>query len=159
MLNISWIFPSVVISNIQVLALSECWLCKFSAKWHQPLIIINDILSQENERVNFKLKFEFSSQLNLIINLLGTPSLDDLCRAGASEGATKYILQKGHRAVSEKEAHLVYTLWNLRHLSGVLFLKTFDSNVHLQHMVLSSYQERNDNESNLLHWPFKIVLK
>lgn len=74
------------------------------------MIIINDILSQENKRVNFKLKFEFSSQLNLIINLLGTPSLDDLCRAGASEGATKYILQKGHKAVSEKEAHLVYTL-------------------------------------------------
>ena len=39
-------------------------------------------------------------QLNLIIDLLGTPSLDDLCRAGASEGATKYILQKGHKAVS-----------------------------------------------------------
>ena len=101
--------------------------------------------------MNFKLKFEFSSQLNLIINLLGTPSLDDLCRAGASEGATKYILQKGHKAVSEKEAHLVYTLRNLRHLNGILFLKTFDSNVHLQHMGLSSYQERNDNGSNLLH--------
>lgn len=41
-----------------------------------------------------------SFQLNLIIDLLGTPSLDDLCRAGASEGATKYILQKGHKAVS-----------------------------------------------------------
>ena len=39
-------------------------------------------------------------QLNLIIDLLGTPSLDDLCHAGASEGATKYILQKGHKAVS-----------------------------------------------------------
>lgn len=39
-------------------------------------------------------------QLNLIIDLLGTPSLDDLCRAGASEGATKYILQKRHKAVS-----------------------------------------------------------
>ena len=39
-------------------------------------------------------------QLNLIIDLLGTPSLDDLYRAGASEGATKYILQKGHKAVS-----------------------------------------------------------
>lgn len=54
-----------------------------------------------------------SFQLNLIIDLLGTPSLDDLCRAGASEGATKYILQKGHKAVS-------YTkLTNLKLISPV----------------------------------------
>ncbi|XP_015762223.1 PREDICTED: serine/threonine-protein kinase NLK2-like [Acropora digitifera] len=60
-----------------------------------------------NSLLTRRLKFEFSSQLNLIINLLGTPSLDDLCRAGASEGATKYILQKGHKAPA------LATLYNL----------------------------------------------
>lgn len=39
-------------------------------------------------------------QLNLIMDLLGTPSLEDLAKAGASDGATKYILQRPHKAVS-----------------------------------------------------------
>lgn len=62
------------------------------------------------ELLSRKILFQAQSpvqQLNLIINLLGTPSLDDLCRAGASEGATKYILQKGHKAPA------LATLYNL----------------------------------------------
>ena len=34
------------------------------------------------------------------MDLLGTPSLENLRKAGASEGATKYILQRPHKPVS-----------------------------------------------------------
>lgn len=52
------------------------------------------------ELLSRKIMFQAQSpvqQLNQIIDLLGTPSLEDLNKAGASEGATKYILQRPHK--------------------------------------------------------------
>lgn len=49
----------------------------------------------------------FFDQLNLIVDLLGTPSLEDLAKAGASDGATKYILQRPHKPPA------LATLYNL----------------------------------------------
>ncbi|EDO30527.1 predicted protein [Nematostella vectensis] len=52
------------------------------------------------ELLSRKILFQAQSpvqQLNQIIDLLGTPCLEDLSKAGSSEGATKYILQRPHK--------------------------------------------------------------
>lgn len=62
------------------------------------------------ELLSRKILFQAESpvqQLNLIIDLLGTPSLEDLAKAGASDGATKYILQRPHKQPA------LATLYNL----------------------------------------------
>ena len=60
------------------------------------------------ELMSRKIIFQSGSpvqQLNRIVDLLGTPSREDLTDAKASKGAITYLLSKQHKDVSNTPSH------------------------------------------------------